>query len=432
MLLKYGPDRSAVITGIKRVSKPGLRRYVNVRDIPSVLGGLGIAILSTSTRRDDRQRGAHGQRRRRADLHGLLARSPGCAAARLARSGQTARGNHESHWKAADQARRQGEGDHRRGQQVNFDGPKGKLSVNVPEQIKVEIKDGEINVAARGRVPPGEEPARPHPHHPRQRREGRRAPGSSASWTSAASASAPRSRASRFTSRSASATRSCSTLPEGVTAEMDKAQPHRGRSAHAGPHPALRGQGSPGHHRREDPRAAPARAVQGQGRQVLGRARPPQGRQDRYRLVVLNIQPGRCARGAPALIRRWKARSPPDGKGSSHGHGRSAHQEEEPHPPEALGHHRASAAHRLQEPQAHLRAGGGRLHRQDAGLRLHPVQGAQGPGRGRQEGRREARGHADRAEVQGGQRGRRSCSTAMASRITGASPPWPTPRARPG
>ncbi len=48
MMLKYGPDRDPVITGIKRVSKPGLRRYVPVRDIPRVLGGLGISILSTS------------------------------------------------------------------------------------------------------------------------------------------------------------------------------------------------------------------------------------------------------------------------------------------------------------------------------------------------------------------------------------------------
>ncbi|MGQ0504472.1 MAG: 30S ribosomal protein S8 [Myxococcaceae bacterium] len=46
--LKYGPDRQPVLTGIKRVSKPGLRRYVPVRDIPRVLGGLGISILSTS------------------------------------------------------------------------------------------------------------------------------------------------------------------------------------------------------------------------------------------------------------------------------------------------------------------------------------------------------------------------------------------------
>lgn len=46
--LKYGQDRSSAITGIKRVSKPGLRRYVPVRDIPRVLGGMGIAVLSTS------------------------------------------------------------------------------------------------------------------------------------------------------------------------------------------------------------------------------------------------------------------------------------------------------------------------------------------------------------------------------------------------
>lgn len=46
--LKYGPDRSAAITGIRRVSKPGLRRYVPVRAIPRVLGGMGISVLSTS------------------------------------------------------------------------------------------------------------------------------------------------------------------------------------------------------------------------------------------------------------------------------------------------------------------------------------------------------------------------------------------------
>jgi small subunit ribosomal protein S8 len=48
VVLKYGPDREPVINGIKRESKPGLRRYVNVRDIPRVKGGMGIAILSTS------------------------------------------------------------------------------------------------------------------------------------------------------------------------------------------------------------------------------------------------------------------------------------------------------------------------------------------------------------------------------------------------
>ncbi len=48
IMLKYGPSRESVIGGIKRESKPGLRRYVHVREIPRVKGGMGIAILSTS------------------------------------------------------------------------------------------------------------------------------------------------------------------------------------------------------------------------------------------------------------------------------------------------------------------------------------------------------------------------------------------------
>ena len=46
--LKYGPSREKVISGIKRISKPGLRQYVKHDEIPRVLGGLGIAIISTS------------------------------------------------------------------------------------------------------------------------------------------------------------------------------------------------------------------------------------------------------------------------------------------------------------------------------------------------------------------------------------------------
>ena len=46
--LKYGPNREKVISGIKRISKPGLRQYVKHDEIPRVLGGLGIAIISTS------------------------------------------------------------------------------------------------------------------------------------------------------------------------------------------------------------------------------------------------------------------------------------------------------------------------------------------------------------------------------------------------
>jgi len=46
--LKYGDNNEKVISGIKRISKPGLRVYVKKDEIPKVLGGLGIAILSTS------------------------------------------------------------------------------------------------------------------------------------------------------------------------------------------------------------------------------------------------------------------------------------------------------------------------------------------------------------------------------------------------
>ena len=47
--LKYGADKNEkIITGIKRISKPGLRVYAGKEEIPSVLGGLGIAILSTN------------------------------------------------------------------------------------------------------------------------------------------------------------------------------------------------------------------------------------------------------------------------------------------------------------------------------------------------------------------------------------------------
>ena len=47
--LKYGPNRERSIAGIKRVSKPGLRVYAKSTELPNVLGGLGIAILSTSS-----------------------------------------------------------------------------------------------------------------------------------------------------------------------------------------------------------------------------------------------------------------------------------------------------------------------------------------------------------------------------------------------
>ncbi len=46
--LKFGPNKSQVITGIRRISKPGLRIYTNCEDMPKVMRGLGVAVLSTS------------------------------------------------------------------------------------------------------------------------------------------------------------------------------------------------------------------------------------------------------------------------------------------------------------------------------------------------------------------------------------------------
>ncbi len=63
--LKYGPNKQKVIVGIKRISRPGLRVYCRKDEIPKVLGGLGIAILSTSrgimTDREARKQGVGGE-----------------------------------------------------------------------------------------------------------------------------------------------------------------------------------------------------------------------------------------------------------------------------------------------------------------------------------------------------------------------------------
>ena len=63
--LKFGPRNEMVINGIKRISKPGLRKYVEKGEIPKVLGGTGIVILSTSkgiiTDRESRALGVGGE-----------------------------------------------------------------------------------------------------------------------------------------------------------------------------------------------------------------------------------------------------------------------------------------------------------------------------------------------------------------------------------
>ena len=65
LALKYGPNRERSIAGIKRVSKPGLRVYAKSTELPKVLGGLGVAILSTSsgllTDREATKKGVGGE-----------------------------------------------------------------------------------------------------------------------------------------------------------------------------------------------------------------------------------------------------------------------------------------------------------------------------------------------------------------------------------
>jgi small subunit ribosomal protein S8 len=63
--MKYSPDRTCTISGIRRVSKPGLRVYTGADKLPRVLGGLGVAVLSTSqglmTDREARRRRVGGE-----------------------------------------------------------------------------------------------------------------------------------------------------------------------------------------------------------------------------------------------------------------------------------------------------------------------------------------------------------------------------------
>lgn len=65
VVLKYGPKKQRTITGIRRISKPGLRVYAKKDELPRVLGGLGIAVISTSsgvmTEKEARKAGVGGE-----------------------------------------------------------------------------------------------------------------------------------------------------------------------------------------------------------------------------------------------------------------------------------------------------------------------------------------------------------------------------------
>lgn len=65
LTLKYGPNRERSLAGLRRISKPGLRVYAKSTNLPQVLGGLGVAILSTSsgllTDREAKDKGVGGE-----------------------------------------------------------------------------------------------------------------------------------------------------------------------------------------------------------------------------------------------------------------------------------------------------------------------------------------------------------------------------------
>ena len=65
IMMKYSPDRARTISGLRRISKPGLRVYRKADSVPRVLGGLGVAVLSTShglmTDREARKRNVGGE-----------------------------------------------------------------------------------------------------------------------------------------------------------------------------------------------------------------------------------------------------------------------------------------------------------------------------------------------------------------------------------
>ena len=125
LTLKYGPNRERSIAGIKRVSKPGLRVYAKSTEIPTVLGGLGVAILSTSS--------------------GF---SPTARPSRRAWAGKSSPTCGDLTCRVLDVSHRHPRRrDHRvDGQDVAVKGPKGELALTVANPIEVKVEEGQVVV----------------------------------------------------------------------------------------------------------------------------------------------------------------------------------------------------------------------------------------------------------------------------------------------
>ena len=127
--LKYGPNRERSIAGVRRVSKPGLRVYAKSTNLPRVLGGLGVAIISTSsgllTDRQAHEKGVGGE---------VLA-NVWSGEADMSRIGRLPVSIPSGVDIKVD------------GQDVTVKGPKGELALTVPEPITVERGDDALEVA---------------------------------------------------------------------------------------------------------------------------------------------------------------------------------------------------------------------------------------------------------------------------------------------
>ena len=132
--LKYTPGNVPVISRIERVSRPGCRVYVGSKQVPRVLGGLGINILTTPRGVMTGIDGAQGRRRRRSAVSRLVGGDKYYVTSR----------------KKADSAA-EGREDHRRRAGLDVEGPKGKQTVPVPAGITLQQKDGMLELAARRR-----------------------------------------------------------------------------------------------------------------------------------------------------------------------------------------------------------------------------------------------------------------------------------------
>ena len=272
--LKYGRSRERVLTGLKRISKPGRRIYAGKDRLPRVLGGMGTAILSTSrgviTSRTAEQR----RHRRRGHLFRLVD-----AMSRIGRqpievpAGVTV---------TVDPGR------------VTVHGPKGELRQVVPQRIEIEQEDGQIIVT-----------------RPTERGPDRALHGLTRTLVANMVEGVTKGFEKRLEIQGvgyrAALARHRPRAPGRLLASgQDRAaHGHRVRGAGADAGRRARDRQADGRpDRRRDPQGAPAGAVQGQGHPLRGRARPPEGREARM------STPHRRARRASAVTAACAARSP--------------------------------------------------------------------------------------------------------------------------